>query len=456
MESLHPDFTSALPQPNVYGAAAPAHEVPMGPLSAAEVAEMRMDESSAGVLAYLKTMMESGKNSKFWHELAPWHVDDVAIGTYDKEAIIGDLTRRFERVTCHVNGGMFLGFDITYDKETNLLVMSLETYLDRVVEAMLAKDPEDVTLRSNVGILNWATSTIFGTYVKEARNLASRCNLEEQGDLETSIALIHEIHSKRKQGIHFRKLDDGMHIFEPRTSRKDGILDVSDPHRSRPVGDSDVIVSKADIEVGDDHYNIYEDDPLLKNDFDEENMPTTQMFKASTCTDASCAPRGEDGRSDIMFIVFVNGAPVDWNPITLKGVADSASTAEYCGSSVGCKKGGAVLILLRFAGVALDDHDQYIDSTSGKQIAENPKKLGSTRNLGIRWHLIRHAIHALNLKLKYCITEDYVPDFGTKRLARKKLERFAIIFFNCLHLDWRGNWDDLLHICEAGVFPEWD
>ena len=54
-------------------------------------------------------MMEKGEDAKFWYELALWHVDDVAIGTCDKEAIIGDLTRRFERVTCHVNGGMFLG-----------------------------------------------------------------------------------------------------------------------------------------------------------------------------------------------------------------------------------------------------------------------------------------------------------------------------------------------------------
>jgi hypothetical protein len=117
---------------------------------------------------------------------------------------------------------------------------------------------------------------------------------------------------------------------------------------------------------------------------------------------------------------------------------------------------GFFFILLRFAGVALDDHGQCIDSTSGKQIAENPKKLGSTRNVGIRWHLIRCAIHALNLKLEHFIAEGCVTDFGTKRLARKKLERFAIIFFNCLHLDWRGKWEDLLHVCGAGVFPEWD
>ena len=68
--------------------------------------------------------------------------------------------------------------------------------------------------------------------------------------------------------------------------------------------------------------------------------------------------------------MFVNGAPVDWNPIALKGVTSSASTADgCCGASVGCKKGGAVLVLLRFAGISLEDHDQYIGSASGKQIA---------------------------------------------------------------------------------------
>ena len=118
-------------------------------------------------------------------------------------------------------------------------------------------------------------------------------------------------------------------------------------------------------------------DPLLKEGFVEEKMPMSKLFDIVVYTDATYAPRGEDGRSDIMFIVFVNGAPVDWNTIRLKGVAGSASTAEYCGASVGCKKGAAINVLMRFAGVTLPGEKQYIDSTSGKQIALNPKKLGS-------------------------------------------------------------------------------
>ena len=459
VETLSPDSTAALPAPNIYGTAAPEHQVPMGPLTEEERAVLKThSEAEASFLEMIDDVLNKspGMEKRHYYELALWYVDDVAIGTFDTDTILGELTRRFVRVTHHVNGGMFLGFDIIYDKAKRILKMMLKTYMERVVETMLAKDPEDVTLRSNVGILNWATSTIFGTHVQEARLLASRCNMDELEDLETSVALIYEIYEKRAQGIHFRTLEDGAHLFEPRTSRVDGISDVSSPHRHKPTGDGGVIVTKEDILACDDGYNVYEDDPLLGKDFTEEKIPTTSFFRVETSVDATYAPRGEDGRSDIMYIVFVNGAPADWNPIRLTGVADSTASAEYCGQSVGCKKGEAVRTLLRFAGVALDEIGQTVDSTGAKQIAENPKKLGSTRNLGIRWHLVRYHIHALGLKLKYGISEDLVADMGTKRLARKKLARFAMIFFNCLHVDWRSNWDNLKHICEVGVFPEWD
>ena len=73
------------------------------------------------------------------------------------------------------------------------------------------------------------------THQKEARVLASAANLELQEDLETSIALIYELYERREQGSHFRAHDEGKHIFVPRTSRVDGIADVSSPHRTRPV-----------------------------------------------------------------------------------------------------------------------------------------------------------------------------------------------------------------------------
>ena len=119
VETLAPDFTSALPEPNVYGTEQPEYTVPMGPLSLDELRLLKMADSTAAALMYLKKLAHDSKacDAKFWHELALWYVDDVAIGTFDRDEIIGELTRRFERITLHVNGGMFLGFDIVYDKE---------------------------------------------------------------------------------------------------------------------------------------------------------------------------------------------------------------------------------------------------------------------------------------------------------------------------------------------------
>ena len=43
---------------------------------------------------------------------------------------------------------------------------------------------------------------------------------------------------------------------------------------------------------------------------------------------------------------------------------------------------------------------------------------------------------------------------GTKRLARKMLDRFARIFFNCLAEDWDLDFDNLKHVCGDGVFMD--
>jgi hypothetical protein len=301
------------------------------------------------------------------------------------------------------------------------------------------------------------TSCVFGTHQKEARTLASNVNLELTEDVETALALIAGLYEKREQGICFRDYGNGEHIFKPRTSRVEGIVDVSSPHRPRATKSGGVIVTKDDILNADDGYNIYSDDPALKS-FTQEFMPCTPLFHLTCWTDASYAPRGENGRSELYYVVQLNGAPVDFNPITMTGVADSASTAEYCGASVGVKETEGTRESGRFLGIAVHKVTQYTDATSTKQIAENPKKLGSTRHLGIRWHLVRYHLHAKDLVLSCGTTEtgNCLADLGTKRLARKILARFSIIFYTCLSKTWRKNPDNLEHICGVGVFVELD
>jgi hypothetical protein len=116
------------------------------------------------------------------------------------------------------------------------------------------------------------------------------------------------------------------------------------------------VCTKDDILNADDGYNVHSDDPQLKS-FEEEFMPCTPLFHITCWTDASSyAPRGENARIELYFVVQINGAPIAFNPITLTGVADSASAAECCGASVGCKQTEATKRQsARFVGIAVPE-----------------------------------------------------------------------------------------------------
>ena len=87
-------------------------------------------------------------------------------------------------------------------------------------------------------------------------------------------------------------------------------------------------------------------------------------------------------------------------------------------------------------------------------IAKNPKSLGAARFLGIRARCARHAIARESLSLEYCIAGGALADCLTKRLPRKKLARFSVIFFNNLRCDWQKNPDHLLPRQDSEWYPD--
>jgi hypothetical protein len=198
----------------------------------------------------------------------------------------------------------------------------------------------------------------------------------------------------------------------------DGISDVSEPLARKAGGG--VLISKSDILKEDDHIGVYEDDEMLGDDFKAEVIPTTEMFRIDAYHDATFAPRGEDGRTEVCYIIQLNGAAVDNNTVKITGVAASTTESEYVGGSICCKKVDVIRVKMLFLGIAVAFTTSYIDSTAALQLAKNPKKMGATRHLGVRWHLVRYHIHAKNLELKYAISEDKLADLGAKLLARKK------------------------------------
>ena len=388
---------------------------------------------------------------KHYFSIGLLYVDDILIASHDITELVESFGRRFE-ITFGANGSRFLGFNLTQNPDTYEITITFEDYLDRAVEHVESLPDEEITIFTMVGILQWVTGNIFGSHSGEVKALARRMNLQLPEDIRTSFALLHELHTRKSQGIHFRQLGDGAHVFRPRTSRVEGISDVSktraferDPH--------EIAFTKADILDKDFGVNVYEDEPEL-SEFIDPSIPITEQFVVDCWTDATWAPDILHGRSDMMFVVRINGIPVHWGVNRITGIADSSTRAEYCGSSIGVRRMLAVIQTLRFLGIAVHVPKQYIDSTAAKQLAENPKKMGSTRHIGIKWHFIRYHVQKRDVDLAYCITEDMLSDMGTKRLARKKLARFAAIFFNVLDRNWASDPDNLLLITPPGTFPE--
>ena len=125
---------------------------------------------------------------------------------------------------------------------------------------------EEVTIHTMVGILQWVTGNIFGTHAGEVKALARRMNKQLTEDLRTSLALLHELHARRTQGIHFRSLGDGTHIFRPRSPRIDGVQDVSRP-RQFENHPEEIIFLPEEVCEADYGVNIYKEDPEL-SEFD--------------------------------------------------------------------------------------------------------------------------------------------------------------------------------------------
>ena len=270
------------------------------------------------------------------------------------------------------------------------------------------------------------------------------------------MALFYEIFARRGQKIYFKRIDPNnasSTVFEGRSSRVEGVADVSQFYGPVPEANGEVIVTPKDILDADGGIDIYApdfDDPMP----DPEIFVPDMRFQINIYNDGSFAKDRESRRSDIGHILSVNGGPVNWSAIRM-GVAQSSYGAEYIGNNVGTMALYPVVNKLNFMGGIMPAVvDQWCDSTSAKQSAVNPHSLGASRALGIRMHGTRFAISRNHLTLRYVITEDQVSDFTTKRMPRKHLARLAVIFYNNLKPNWKEDPNVLKPLRDAKWYPE--
>ena len=83
-----------------------------------------------------------------------------------------------------------------------------------------------------------------------------------------------------------------------------------------------------------------------------------------------------------MAVIRVNGVAVFWEVARILGVTDSSTRVAYCGAAIVVRR-----LFRADTGATIP-----CDSAVAKKLAENPKKMGMTRHLAIKWHFTRHHV----------------------------------------------------------------
>lgn len=65
-----------------------------------------------------------------------------------------------------------------------------------------------------------------------------------------------------------------------------------------------------------------------------------------------------------------------------------------------------------------------IDSQSAMVVAINPVFHARTKHIGVHYHYVRETLHARDITLIYCATQDNIANIFTKTLPREKFEAF--------------------------------
>jgi len=388
-------------------------------------------------------------------ELAATYVDDLIGASHETAVAADEFIRRFG-AKLSPPGSMYLGLGFEQNLAEGWIAIDFEKYLLRAMERITGMDPEEITVAMMAGILLWLTMHLFAPHLVECKAFTRRANQNLPEDGKLALALFYEIYSRRGQKIYFKRIDPtnaNSVIFKGRSSRVEGVADVSQFYTPVPEGNGEIIIQPKDIMLADGGIDIYKpdfDDPMPE----PESFVPDQRFQINIYNDGSFAKDRESRRSDIGHILSVNGGSINWSAIRM-GVAQSSYGSEYIGNNVGTMALYPVVNKLNFMGGIMPAVvDQWCDSTSAKQSAVNPHSLGASRALGIRMHGTRYAISRKHLNLRYVITEDQVSDFTTKRMPRKHLARLAVIFYNNLQPNWQENPDVLKPLRDVQWYPE--
>jgi hypothetical protein len=299
-----------------------------------------------------------------YYEMAGVYVDDLLVLTHQSAALARDFIRRFG-AKISPPGSMYIGLIYEQNLLEGYISIGFKSCLERTMERIKDLSAEDIGLRSLVGILLWLCLHVFATHLIETKALARRTNQNLPEDGKTALALIYELHQRRGQKIYHRRRGKEHPTFVPRTSRVEGVEDVSNFYAgtSVPAAEGGILVTPEDIFREDANIDVHAPEEEGTS-YVPERMTIDANFVIEIWTDASYAADQMSRRSDLGMIIYINGGPVDWCCIRMTGIADSSCNAEYCAMSIGTKRAIVIREVLRFMGIHIGPDAIFCDSTS--------------------------------------------------------------------------------------------
>jgi hypothetical protein len=134
----------------------------------------------------------------------------------------------------------------------------------------------------------------------------------------------------------------------------------------------------------------------------------------------------DNRRSTTWYVFTIGGTTVSWILKLQKVFSLSTTEAEYVAATEASKE---MIWLQRFMeelGKKQENNRLYCDSESAIHLAKNSSFHSNTKNIQLRYHLIRSALEDGHLKLEKIHTSQNPADMLTKGVTREKLSSFSV------------------------------
>jgi hypothetical protein len=367
--------------------------------------------------------------------------DDLRIGASPPvlQSLRDSLFDKFGITTA--SGMRFLGMDTYYDLNKGYLKISMETYIDNIMERFSDFDlSRGIPYRELVGCLLWITLCVMGPELLRVRDLARRSNSFTESDYHDALKVLLRIEQRKHHGIVMFKSAAGKEIVPASTREADSSSDVttSPDDIGFPITADDnelrhqslcQPLSLGRISTSSDCPSYTVADPT-ELDIPRFILAINPRYNLIVYGDASFAV-GDTKQSVSGFVVYLNGVPLLWGSLKQTIVVDSSCSAEYVAASIACKQLLHAENMIGFLGFSCPrPYRQYTDSMACKHIVTNPARLGNVRHLQIRYHLVRCYVTLGDVEMVFCITEHMVADLFTKIVTSAQDSRLCVRFYS--------------------------